>query len=353
MMKGRIGVPCTLTYNRPYWGKGIIKLHHIDKLSPKARARYKAINLYNSEKYSLIQICEIFEINRSTFYRWRKKYQLHQVQSLEDRSKKPHQTRRKIARTPQIEAKVCQIRRKYPYFGKEKIKKILERDDGINISASSIGRILFQYRTILPSIKVQTKRIRSLKKKRIRLSQVKGDMQGVISEWLQVDTVELNLRFNKVFLFSAIDPVSRLYYVRAYQKATSFNARDFLRRLIYLHSDNIRYLQVDNGSEWEKHFIAETKKSKITLLHNYPHSPKMNTFVERINGTIQSEYLDRFYEETSIEEINEILYDCLIEYNFFRPHRSLNLLTPIEYCSKLINNKDPAVLQMYWTQTSS
>ena len=87
-------------------------------------------------------------------------------------------------------------------------------------------------------------------------------MQGVISEWLQVDTVELNLRFNKIFLFSAIDPVSRLYYVRAYQKATSFSARDFLRRLIYLHSDNIGYLQVDNGSEWEKHFFKEVLEKK-------------------------------------------------------------------------------------------
>ena len=149
MMKGKIGTPCTLTYNRPYWHKCIIKLHHIDKLSPKARVRYKAINLYNSGRYSLLQICEIFEINRSTFYRWRKKYNSKQVQSLEDRSRKPHQTRRKVARTLKIETQVFQIRRKYPYFGKEKIKKILEREDGFNISASSVGRILSQYRTIL------------------------------------------------------------------------------------------------------------------------------------------------------------------------------------------------------------
>jgi transposase InsO family protein len=77
----------------------------------------------------------------------------------------------------------------------------------------------------------------------------------------------------------------------------------------------------------------------------------MNTFVERVNSAIQSEYRDRFYEETDIGRINEILYDCLIGYNFYHPHRSLTLLTPKEYCNKLINNKDPAMLQMYWTQT--
>ncbi len=102
--------------------------------------------------------------------------------------------------------------------------------------------------------------------------------------------------------------------------------------------------------EWEKYFVQEVKKKKITLVYNYPKSPKMNAFVERVNGTVQSEYLDRFYEETSVGKINEILYDCLIEYNFYRPHRSLNLLTPIEYCSKL-NNRDAEMVQMYWTQT--
>jgi len=70
-------------------GKVITKLNYIDKLSPKAKVRYKAINLYSSGDYSLEQIGEIFEINRSTFCRWRKKYKPSRVQSLEDRSRDP------------------------------------------------------------------------------------------------------------------------------------------------------------------------------------------------------------------------------------------------------------------------
>ena len=105
--------------------------------------------------------------------------------------------------------------------------------------------------------------------------------------------------------------------------------------------------------EWEKYFIKEVESREIILVYNYPQSPKMNTFVERVNVTVQSEYLDRFYEETNVGKINERLYDCLIEYNFYRPHRSLNLLIPIEYCSKLLNNKDTSMVQMYWTQKFS
>lgn len=97
-MKGSIGTATYLAYARPYWGKDIIRLNYIDKLSPKAKVRYKAINLYSSGNYSLKQICEIFEINRSTFYRWRKRYKQSRDQSLEDRSRRPHKVRAKSSK---------------------------------------------------------------------------------------------------------------------------------------------------------------------------------------------------------------------------------------------------------------
>jgi len=97
-MKGSIGVATFLSYTRPYWGKVISKLNSIDKLSPEAKVRYKAINLYSSGDYSLKQICEIFEINRSTFYRWRKRYKSSRVESLEDRSRRPQRLRCKVVR---------------------------------------------------------------------------------------------------------------------------------------------------------------------------------------------------------------------------------------------------------------
>jgi hypothetical protein len=75
-----------------------------------------------------------------------------------------------VVRNHQIEQQVCPIRRKYPYFGKEKIKRRLERECQINISVSSVGRILTQYRSILPKVKVPTKRMKTLKKKRIKVS---------------------------------------------------------------------------------------------------------------------------------------------------------------------------------------
>lgn len=40
----------------------------------------------------------------------------------------------------------------------------------------------------------------------------------------------------------------------------------------------------------KKNFVKEFEKRKITLVYNYPKSPKINYFVERVNCTVQSEY---------------------------------------------------------------
>jgi transposase-like protein len=350
-MKGSIGTACQLKYSRPYIGRGLYKLACVERLSDKAKNRFKAISLYSSGKYKIEQICEIFEINRNTFYRWRKRYKNNIVQTLEDRSRRPKRTRQKVIRNYEVEHRVCEIRRQYPYFGKEKIKRILERDYKINISISSVGRILTQYSSILPDTKIAKKRAKTKRENKIRIKQIKDKLQGKISELLQVDTMELNLRFRKIYFFSAVDPMSKILYARTYTKNNSLNGKDFLLRLNYIHNKKIKYIQIDNGSEFEDHFKKEAKRQDITLVHNYPKSPKMNPYIEKVNETIQNEYLDRFYEEESIEEINKILLSCLIEYNFYRPHRSLGLLTPIEFCSSyLYNNKDPSMLHMYRTQ---
>jgi transposase-like protein len=73
-MRGAIGVPTEIRYSTPYVGKRVYRLSLVERLKDLAKNRYKAINLYASGKYTIEQICEIFEIDRSTFYRWMKKY---------------------------------------------------------------------------------------------------------------------------------------------------------------------------------------------------------------------------------------------------------------------------------------
>lgn len=82
-MKGRIGTASTVNYAKPYLIPRLYRLAIYETLSDKAKIKFKAINLYSSGKYTIGQICEIFEIDRSTFYRWRKSYNPKSLKSLD------------------------------------------------------------------------------------------------------------------------------------------------------------------------------------------------------------------------------------------------------------------------------
>jgi len=90
-MKGKIGTPCSISYKGIYLPKKTFKLVYYEKLPEKAKIKLKAINLYKSKKYTVEQICEIFEIDRSTFYRWRKFFYVAYACLSADRYREPNQ----------------------------------------------------------------------------------------------------------------------------------------------------------------------------------------------------------------------------------------------------------------------
>jgi len=55
-MKGSIGTSCQLKYAFPYIGKSLYKLAYVEKLSDRAKIRFKAISLYSSGKYKIEQV---------------------------------------------------------------------------------------------------------------------------------------------------------------------------------------------------------------------------------------------------------------------------------------------------------
>ncbi len=55
-----------------------------------------------------------------------------------------------------------------------------------------------------------------------------------------------------------------------------------------------------------------------------------NTHIERINGTIKNQYLERMATK-SYEELKKRLSQVIDTYNNHRPHQSLNKMTPFAY----------------------
>jgi putative transposase len=97
-------------------------------------------------------------------------------------------------------------------------------------------------------------------------------------------------------------------------------------------------IQVDNGSEFiSKDFDKWAYENKVTLDYSRPGTPTDNPFIESFNGSFRDECLNTHWF-LSIDDAYEKINDWVYDYNNYRPHSSLNELTPNEYVQYYQNN---------------
>lgn len=89
-------------------------------------------------------------------------------------------------------------------------------------------------------------------------------------------------------------------------------------------------IRVDNGPEFISHKLdIWCKENKINLIFIQPGKPMQNGYIERCNGNIRRELLNAYVFKT-ISEVREKSQDYMIDYNYNRPHKSLNYKTPMD-----------------------
>ena len=190
------------------------------------------------------------------------------------------------------------------------------------------------------------RRLRSTKRQRI----TKLVKEKKVNFLWHVDTVILTLYGGGYrYLITAIDEVSKLAYARLYTTHSSRNAKDFLERLVYVTDQKIINLHTDNGSEFQKEFEEACKTLGIPQWYSRPHTPKDNAVLERFNRTIQEEFVAMTEQDPLfVNDFNNALTDWLIEYNFHRPHQTLDYQSPLRYLDTYYNS---LVLPMYSSRT--
>ena len=122
----------------------------------------------------------------------------------------------------------------------------------------------------------------------------------------------------------------------------------------YCHLVNqpIENLQIDNGSEFALEFERATNELQIQGYFSRVKTPRDNPEIERLNQTLEYEWLYNSNLSLDPEEFNPRLTEWLIEYNFHRPHQSLGYLTPIEYIEKELA-KIPGQVLPTWSTTTA
>lgn len=176
--------------------------------------------------------------------------------------------------------------------------------------------------------------------------------------YVHIDITEVRTEDGKLYMFVAIDRVSKFAFAELHERATRRTAANFLRRLIDAVPYNIHTVLTDNGTHFttpgnKRSAAAEIRvaieKGELFRAHAFelacakagidhrltkPNHPWTNGQVERMNRTIKEATVRRYYYD-SHDRLRSHLADFLAAYNFAKRLKTLKGLTPYEYICKL------------------
>jgi len=264
------------------------------------------------QKYGLEATIDAYGVKRSTLFLWKKKLKEGngRLESLNNKSRTPKNKRKRII-DKEVEEFIIKQRKIYPRLGKEKIAELLEQEGIKKISSSTVGRILTDLKkqgkipkNIKLSYYAKTDRfIEKAKKKRrkLRRKDYQPEKEG---DLLQLDTIEKFINGIRRYIVTAIDLKSDFGFAYAYPSANSKNTRDFFEKLSKVAPFEIKRIQTDNGSEFEKYFRDYIEKEKIVHFHNYLRHPQANAYIERFNRTLQEEFIN-YHQSDLAYDLNQ------------------------------------------------
>ena len=99
-----------------------------------------------------------------------------------------------------------------------------------------------------------------------------------------------------------------------------------------------KQLRLDNGPELVSSLLAELcQRNYIEMIHIQPGKPNQNAFIERFNRSFRNEVLNLHLFST-LQQVREIAWEWMNDYNQQRPHEALNNMTPTAYREKISAN---------------
>jgi len=175
--------------------------------------------------------------------------------------------------------------------------------------------------------------------------------------YIHIDLAEVWTEEGKLYLFVAIDRISKFAFAELHNRATRRIAADFLRRLLEHVPYRIHTVLTDNGFQfteprggWSVGEIREMLASRqrfrahafdyACAQHGIDHRltkfnhPWTNGQVERMNRTIKEATVRRFFYATHAS-LRTHLATFLDAYNFAKRLKSLRGLTPFERICQL------------------
>lgn len=301
------------------------------------KSRGNAMQEVILEKRSIAQVARRFGKNRSTIYRWIKKWRMQQNVLLENPGR-PSRPLGKAFRWQYVKwniptlssapkthpnalnadiiAAILRIRQ-CKYECAEIIHYKLAKE-GINVSLSSIKRVI--------------KRNELWRRKRRYRWNEKRPLPTAPGELIQTDTVHYvnPLDHSKMYIYTVIDLYTRMAYAKISPNLSEKGAAETIFEAQEYMQFSFKMVQSDNGAEFQNHFQGRLNNKGIKTRHSRVRHPNDDAHIERFNRTLRKECIGQYNPNKNIKFIDSKLNRFIRYYNYDRIHLGIGLKTPYE-----------------------
>ena len=290
------------------------------------RIRFKLAVIEYANHLGATKACKEFNVPRSTFYGWKKKYDNERRSGLY--RKKPVAYRHPRKTSSEVVEKILELRTEYQ-LGALRITYYLDRYHGIKISESTVTRVLRSHGLgRLP----KTAPRRTLHTKRYA-KKVPGHHVQVDVKFLRLKDIEG--KTVKQYQYTAIDDATRIRALQIFPKHNQDCAIKFMDYVIEKFPFRISTVRTDRGHEFQARFHWHVEDQGIRHVYIKPGTPQLNGKVERSHRTDQTEFY-QLLTYTDDVDLNSKLEAWENFYNYDRPHISLDGKTPYEVMRSLL-----------------
>ncbi|MGW5328892.1 IS481 family transposase [Streptomyces sp. NPDC004014] len=273
------------------------------------------------------QVAARYGVSRQSVHSWVRKYEQSGLPGLADRSHRPESCPHRIA--GEVEAVVCELRRRHPGWGPRRLVHELERRGITPVpSRATVYRILVRNGLVEPGVR---KRRRSDYRRWERSTSMELWQMDIVGGILLADGSECKM-------VTGIDDHSRFMVIaKVVQRATA--------RAVCLAFGEalVRFgvpgeVLTDNGKQFTARFSpgkpGETMFDRICrengIAHRLtrPQSPTTTGKIERFHQTLRRELLDQRDPFVDLAAAQAAVDAWLEDYNRTRPHQALDMAVP-------------------------
>ncbi|EFE68899.1 integrase [Streptomyces viridosporus ATCC 14672] len=292
--------------------------------------RYRAV-LAVLAGATVTEVSASLGVSRQTVSGWKSRYEASGLAGLADRSRRPASCPHRAS--AEVEAAVCELRRKHPRWGPRRIAFVLERSGAVSPvpSRMTVYRILVRHGLVEPGLR---RRKRSDYRRWQRDAPMQLWQMDIVGGVMLVDPVTGELSEAKVV--TGGDDHSRYCVIASVVERATGRAvcAAFARALQRFGvpeevlTDNGKQFTARFGHGGEVLFDRICRENGIAHRLTQPASPTTTGKVERFHQTLRRELLDDCGAFESVEGAQAALDRWVEEYNSSRPHQALDMQSP-------------------------